>query len=40
MGALIDSGANGGMAGTDTWVLSTVPHAQVDITGVGGSILE
>ena len=40
MGALVDSGANGGMAGMDTRVLSTVLHAHVDITGVGGSILE
>ena len=40
MGALVDSGANGSMAGMDTWVLSTVPHAHVDITGVGESILE
>ena len=40
MGALVDSGANGGMAGMDTWVLSTVPHAHVDITSVGGSVLE
>ena len=40
MGALIDSGANGGMAGMDTRVLATVPHAHVDITSVGGSILE
>ena len=40
MGTLVDSGANGGMAGCDTRVLSTVPHAHVDITGVGGSIME
>ena len=40
MGALVDSGANGGMAGMDTWVLGTVPHAHVNITGVGGSVLE
>ena len=40
MGALIDSGPNGGMAGMDTRVLATVPHAHVDITSVGGSILE
>ena len=39
-GALDDRGANGGMAGMDTRVLSTVPHAHVNITGVGGSILE
>ena len=40
MGALVDSGANGGMAGCDTRVLSMVPHAHVDITGVGGSVME
>ena len=40
MGALIDSGANGGMAGMDTKVLATVPLAHVDITSVGGSVLE
>ena len=39
MGALVDSGANGGMAGYDTRVLSTVPHAHVDITGVGDSVM-
>ena len=40
MRALVDSGANGGMAGSDTRVLSMVPHAHVDITGVGGSVME
>ena len=40
MGALIDSGANGGMAGMDTRVLATVPHVHVDSTSVGGSMLE
>ena len=40
MRALVDSGANGGMAGMDTRVLATVPHAHVDITGVGGSVQE
>ena len=40
MGTLVDSGANGGMAGSDTQVLSMVPHAHVDITGVGGSVME
>ena len=39
MGALVDSVANGGMAGYDTRVLSTVPHAHVDIIGVGGSVM-
>ena len=40
MGALVDSGANGGMARCDTPVLSMVPHAHVDITGVGDSVME
>ena len=39
-GALKDSGANGGMAGFDTWLLGTVPHAHVDLTDVGGDILQ
>ena len=38
-GALVDSGANGGMAGSDTRILATIPHAFVDITGVGGEVL-
>ena len=37
---LMDSGANGSMAGYDTCLLSTVPHAHVDITGVGGTVME
>ena len=36
-GALVDSGANGGMAGPDTRVLSIVPNVHVDITGISGS---
>ena len=40
MWALVDSEANGGMVGMDTMVLATVPHAHVNITGVGGSVLE
>ena len=36
---LVDSSANSGMARSDTHVFSTVPHAFVDITGVGGEIL-
>ena len=37
----MDSGANGGMAGSDTRVLATVPHAFIDIlTGVGGEVLQ
>ena len=39
-GALVDSGANGGMAGSDTRVLATIPHVFVDITGVGGEVLQ
>ena len=39
-GALVDSGANGGMAGPDTRVLSIVPNAHVDITGISGSPIE
>ena len=39
-GALVDSGANGGMAGSDIRVLSIIPHAHVDITGVGGDVME
>ena len=39
-GALVDSGANGGMAGSDTRILATVPHAFVDITGEGGEVLQ
>ena len=39
-GALVDSGANGGMAGSDTRVLATIPHSFVDITGVGGEVLQ
>ena len=38
-GALVDSGANGGMAGSDTRVFAVTPHAFVDITGVGGEML-
>ena len=39
-GALVDSAANGGMAGSDTQILSTIPHAHVDSTGVGGDVME
>ena len=39
-GVLVDSGASGGMAGSDTRILATVPHAFVDITGVGGKVLQ
>ena len=36
----MDSGANGGMAGSDTRVLATVPHAFIDITSVGREVLQ
>ena len=39
-GALMDSGANGDMAGSDTRVLATVPHTFVAITGVGREVLQ
>ena len=39
-GALVDSGANRGMAGSDTCILATIPHAFVDITGVRGEVLQ
>ena len=39
-GTLVNSGANSGMAGPDTRVLSTIPHAHVDITGVGRDVME
>ena len=39
-GALVDSGANGGMARSDTRILSTTPHPHVDITSVGGNVME
>ena len=39
-GALVDSGANGGMAGPDTCVLSIVSNVHVDITGISGSPIE
>ena len=37
---VLDSGANGGMAGFDTRLLATIPHAHVDITGIGRDILQ
>ena len=39
-GALVDSGVNGSMAGPDTYVLSIVPNAHVDITGISRSPIE
>ena len=39
-GALMDSGDIGSMVGADTHLLSVVPHAYIDITGVGGTVME
>ena len=39
-GAVVDSGANGGLAGFDTRILSIIPHTHVDITGVRGDVME
>ena len=39
-GALVDSGTNSGMARSDTRILPTVPHAFIDISGVGGEVLQ
>ena len=36
----MDSGANRGTTGFDARLLATVPHAHVDITGVGGDVLQ
>ena len=38
-GALIDSGANGGMAGRNVRILETDRNHSVDITGIGGQAL-
>ena len=40
LGALIDGGANGGLAGVDVRVLETVPHARVDVSGITDNITE
>jgi hypothetical protein len=32
--SLIDRGANGGIAGVDTWVIERHPHGTVDIQGI------
>ena len=39
-GAHMDSGANGRMAGFNTHLLATAPHVHVDITRIGGDILQ
>ena len=36
----MDSGANGGMSGPDTHLLSVVPNAHVDNTGISGEPIE
>ena len=40
LGALIDGGANGGLAGADVCVLETEPHVQVDISGITEDTME
>ena len=40
LGALIDGGANGGLAGVDICVLETVPHVPVDVSGIMDNIME
>ena len=40
LGALIDGGTNGGLAGADVRVLETVPHVQVDISGITDNTME
>ena len=40
LGALIDGGANGGLAGVDVCVLETVPHVPVDVSGIMDNIME
>ena len=40
LGALVDGGANGGLAGADVCVLETEPHVQVDISGITEDTME
>ena len=40
LGALIDGGANGGLAGADVHVLETVPHMRVDVSGITEDTME
>ena len=40
LGALIDGGTNGGLAGADVHVLETVPHVQVDVSGIMDNTME
>ena len=40
LGALIDGGTSGGLAGADIHVLETVPHVQVDVSGIMDNTME
>ena len=40
LSALIDGGANGGLAGVDVRMLETAPHARVDVSGITDNIME
>ena len=40
LGALINGGANGGLAGADVCVLETVPHVRVDVSGITDNTME
>ena len=40
LGALIDGGTNGGLAGADVHVLETVPHVRVDVSGITDNTME
>ena len=40
LGALIDGGANGGLAGVDVRGLETVPHVRVDVSGITDNTME
>ena len=40
LGALIDGGANGGLAGANVRVLETIPHMRVDILGITDNTME
>ena len=40
LGALIDGGANGGLASAEVHVLETVPHMRVDVSGITENTME
>ena len=40
LGALVEGGTNGGLAGADVRVLETEPHVQVDISGITEDTME